>query len=197
MWRGGGRSGMSVAAPFVWRCPSSLAIAPFPHPAHRTGHADFPHPALGQDLTPSPTTGRCPSCGQAYEPEVPVEVREWIAPAPASPDLVLVAQPPAQPRCGVAVERSIRSAGGPYLEVVRPAAQRAVQLAHHLRGLLPYPSSGRSAHGPFRPCAGCSSSTAACPDGLCRSSANTSARTCNPGSRTALPGPCRFVSSPR
>jgi len=27
--------------------------------------------------------------GQTYEPEVPVEVREWIAPALASPDLVL------------------------------------------------------------------------------------------------------------
>jgi hypothetical protein len=59
MWRGGGRFGLSVAAPFVWRCPSNLAVAPFPHPAHRTGHADLPHPALGQDLTPSPTTGRC------------------------------------------------------------------------------------------------------------------------------------------
>jgi hypothetical protein len=28
-------------------------MAPFPHPAHRTGKADFPHPALGQDFTPS------------------------------------------------------------------------------------------------------------------------------------------------
>ncbi len=28
-------------------------MAPFPHPAHRTGQADFPHPALGQDFTPS------------------------------------------------------------------------------------------------------------------------------------------------
>ena len=27
MWRGGGRFGLSVAAPFVWRCPSNLAIA--------------------------------------------------------------------------------------------------------------------------------------------------------------------------
>ena len=27
-------------------------MAPFPHPAHRTGQADFPHPALGQDFTP-------------------------------------------------------------------------------------------------------------------------------------------------
>ena len=58
MWRGGSRFGLSVAAPFVWRCPSNLALTPFPHPAHRTGHADCPHPALGQDLTPSPTTRR-------------------------------------------------------------------------------------------------------------------------------------------
>ena len=49
MWRGGSRSGLSVAAPFVWRCPNNLAVAPFPHPAHRTGRADLPHPALGQD----------------------------------------------------------------------------------------------------------------------------------------------------
>jgi hypothetical protein len=46
------------AAPFVWRCLSGSTLAPFPHPAHRTGRADFPHPALGQDLTPSPTTRR-------------------------------------------------------------------------------------------------------------------------------------------
>src|ERR1019366_9730865 len=57
MWRGGRRCGLSVAAPFVWRCPSNLTMAPFPHPAHRTGHADLPHPALGQNITPSPTTG--------------------------------------------------------------------------------------------------------------------------------------------
>ena len=40
------------SASFVWRCLTGSAVAPFPHPAHRTGHADFPHPALGQDLTP-------------------------------------------------------------------------------------------------------------------------------------------------
>src|SRR3979409_1117015 len=48
-----------------------------------------------------------PKLGQAHEIEVPVQVREWIAPAPASPDLVLDAQPPAQPRSGVVVERPI------------------------------------------------------------------------------------------
>jgi len=58
MWRGGSRLNISVSAPFVWRCLSSSTVTPFPHPAHRTGQADFPHPALGQELTPSPTA-RC------------------------------------------------------------------------------------------------------------------------------------------
>src|SRR3982074_1054335 len=31
-------------------------MAPFPHPAHRTGQADFPHPALEQDFTLSRAT---------------------------------------------------------------------------------------------------------------------------------------------
>ena len=45
--------------------------------------------------------------GQAYEPEVLVELREWIAPALTSPDLVLGSQPPAQPHSRVVVERAI------------------------------------------------------------------------------------------
>jgi hypothetical protein len=56
MWRGGFRLHISVSASFVWRCLSGVAVAPFPHPAHRTGHADLPHPALGQDLTRSRAT---------------------------------------------------------------------------------------------------------------------------------------------
>src|SRR5215468_6952516 len=84
-----------------------------------------------------------PKCGQAYEPEVPVEVREWISPALASPDLVLDAQPPAQPQSGVVVDRSVRLVDGAYVEVVRPSAQRAVQLAHQLCGFLPCPRSVR------------------------------------------------------
>jgi hypothetical protein len=58
MWRGDRRYGLSVAASFVWRSPSTRTITPFPHPAHRAGIADRPHPALGQNITPSPTTGR-------------------------------------------------------------------------------------------------------------------------------------------
>src|SRR5882762_7405974 len=58
VWRSGCRLNISVAASFVWRCLSGSTMTPFSHPAHRTGHADRPHPALGQDLTPSPTTRR-------------------------------------------------------------------------------------------------------------------------------------------
>jgi S1-C subfamily serine protease len=53
VWRGGCRPNISVAAPFVWRCLTGSTLAPFPHSAHRTGRADFPHPALEQDITPS------------------------------------------------------------------------------------------------------------------------------------------------
>src|SRR5215467_14602396 len=48
-----------------------------------------------------------PKRSQADEPEVPVQVREWIGPALASPDLVLDAQPPAQPHSGVVVDRPV------------------------------------------------------------------------------------------
>ena len=43
------RWSLSVAGPFVCRCLTSLTMLPFPHPAHRTGRADLPHPALGED----------------------------------------------------------------------------------------------------------------------------------------------------
>src|SRR5258705_6075306 len=78
-----------------------------------------------------------PKPAQAYEPEVPVKVREWISSALASPDLVLEAQPPAQPHSGVAVDRPVRLDDGDYFEVVRPSAQRAGQLLHQLCRLLP------------------------------------------------------------
>src|SRR5258708_37092992 len=43
------RWSLSVSDPFVRRCLTSPAMLPFPHPAHRTGRADLPHPALGED----------------------------------------------------------------------------------------------------------------------------------------------------
>src|SRR5260370_25110099 len=70
-------------------------------------------------------------------------MREWISPALAPPGFVLELQPPAQPHRCVAVECPTRLADGAYLEVVRPSAQRAVQLTHQLCGFLPCPRSAR------------------------------------------------------
>src|SRR3990167_2138586 len=57
MWHGDVRRRLSVAASFVWRCLNSVTMVPFPHPAHRTEHADLLHSALGQDFMPLPTAG--------------------------------------------------------------------------------------------------------------------------------------------
>src|ERR1700733_12894551 len=84
-----------------------------------------------------------PKPAQAYEPKVPVKMREWIGPALATPGFVLELQPPAQPHRCVAVECPIRLADGAYLEVVRPSAQRAVHLTHQPCGFLPCPRSAR------------------------------------------------------
>ena len=70
MWRGGVRSGISVAAPFVWRCLNGLTIAPFPHPPHRTWRANFPHHALGK-TSPFRPRHVVPKPGQAYQPKCP------------------------------------------------------------------------------------------------------------------------------
>ena len=42
MWRGRSRLGLSVAAPFVWRCPSTLTLTPFPHPPSSNRTCRFP-----------------------------------------------------------------------------------------------------------------------------------------------------------
>src|SRR6266540_1116175 len=62
-----------------------------------------------------------PKPAQAYEPKVPVKMREWIGPALATPDLVLDAQPPAQPHSGVIVDRPIRFVNSTNAEVVGPS----------------------------------------------------------------------------
>ncbi len=50
-------------------------IAPFPHPAHRTGRALLPHPALGQDTTPSHTEGHEQPSDQPPGPWYPSVLR--------------------------------------------------------------------------------------------------------------------------
>ena len=60
VWRGG--LGSAYLFPALSFAGASLAstMLPFPHPAHRTGRADFPLPALGERVTRSPT-GSCAS----------------------------------------------------------------------------------------------------------------------------------------
>src|SRR5215470_13474674 len=48
------RCSLSVADPFVCRCLTSRTLLPSSHPAHRTGRAERPHPALGERITMSP-----------------------------------------------------------------------------------------------------------------------------------------------
>jgi len=114
---------------FHWQAHSSFPIAPRIRLSDKTSRL---HP---RHVVPKPA--------QAYEPKVPVKMREWIGPALATPGFVLELQPPAQPHRCVAVECPIRLADGAYLEVVRPSAQRAVHLAHQLCGFLPCPRSVR------------------------------------------------------
>ena len=58
VWRGCCRPNISVSAPFVWRCLSGSTLAPSPHPARQTGHADRPHPAFSCVIKPSRLAGQ-------------------------------------------------------------------------------------------------------------------------------------------
>jgi hypothetical protein len=80
-----------------------------------------------------------PKPAQTYEPEVPVEVRGWIGPAPASPDLVLGTQPPTQlhhsrNRSGAARITSIRASRS---SCTRCSAQTALTCRSTIRNSRP------------------------------------------------------------
>jgi transposase len=53
VWRGGLGFGLLPCQGFPVRGAISACHAPFPHPAHRTGRAAFPHPALLQNFRTS------------------------------------------------------------------------------------------------------------------------------------------------
>ena len=65
VWRGCCRPNISVSAPFVWRCLTGPTLAPFPHPARQTGHADFPHPAFSRPVRPSLSAGQRAAVGRS------------------------------------------------------------------------------------------------------------------------------------
>ena len=130
MWRGGLRISLSVAAPFVWRCLNSETITPFPHPPHRTGHADLPHPALGQELTPLHTKGHPQFTRPTAQSRVTL----------AYTDRVYCAQPPMPPP-GRSFASRVATRVLPSLQHVAPSAAPA-----HYRSCLGLPQSPALCH---------------------------------------------------
>src|SRR6266851_8070079 len=101
-------SRFSASGPAAPLAAQSLARRKSPnHGSNRRSQANAPRIRLSDKTSRLRPRRAAPTLGQTYEPEVPVEVREWIRPASASPDLVFGPQPPAQPHRCVAIERAI------------------------------------------------------------------------------------------
>ena len=109
-----------------------IGITPFPFPAHQTGRANFPHPAFrlassrgtrrGAKMNPAqPKHAEIPEHGPSREPRGAAR-RHLVTPDQKMPHALI----------DVIVDRSIGRQARPVAEVVRPAAQHAVQLVAHL-----------------------------------------------------------------
>ena len=80
---------MSVSAPFVWRCPSNYAIAPFPHPPHRNRTCGFPASGSRTRLKLTPVTpSATPDVYRSYQgcpiPPRPCRFPRRLEPGPLS-----------------------------------------------------------------------------------------------------------------
>ena len=95
-WRGG-LGGPICCRPFRLPVPQCPHHAPFPPPAHRTGRAVFPHPALGQGHAFA--HGKLRVQLPADRPAPTLDSRYWSRELCRSPacHLVLATQPLAQP----------------------------------------------------------------------------------------------------
>src|SRR5688500_5949014 len=62
-WRGGLGAACPFAGPFGRRCLTSHTLLRFHASAHRTGRADFPHPALGEGSRSRPRDAGGPLIG--------------------------------------------------------------------------------------------------------------------------------------
>jgi hypothetical protein len=125
MWRGGFRLGLSVTGPFGRRCLTSLAMTSFPHPAHQTGRAVFPHPAFGQGCTHillhTFAHEQLPlSPLELVESQLLVQVLVMEPFLSISPHLELHAQPLAHPMADVTVDVPVGFAHRPKTKVVGP-----------------------------------------------------------------------------
>jgi hypothetical protein len=130
--RRGGRSGLSVSPRFLWECLKSPALTRFPQPAHRTGRAGFPHPALRRGSPQGMRERRPPTRAQPHQAYLCPERLIGEASGPPPGDFVASRQKLPQPHAGIHVQGSVDSAERSYTEVVRPAHQAPVHLGHHV-----------------------------------------------------------------
>src|SRR5437879_6529605 len=103
------------------------AITPFPIPAHRTGRADFPHPALRlvsrRGSRPSTDVQRT----QPGDPERAEDLLGWEAPGPTRRDLMPSCQKVTRAGVDVVVDGAIGHQTSAVAEVVGPPTQPAVE----------------------------------------------------------------------
>src|SRR5271169_3950704 len=107
--------------------------APFPIPAHRTGRADFPHPALRQVSSPDSRTGtqmHATHLQHAQRSEDHLVRQDAHTPRG---HVMPLSQKVTNALGNVVIDRPIRQQPGSVAEVARPAAQNAVQPVSHLR----------------------------------------------------------------
>ena len=105
-------------------------MAPFPRPAHRTGHADRPHPTLGQNFTPSLSPSHAPAWSG-------VRARGARTGARGDSSRPCVAEPCA---CGVATDATARRCSGrargthrcPCLDRDQVPCRDVAHFRHHL-----------------------------------------------------------------
>jgi hypothetical protein len=125
MWRGGFRLGISVTGPFGRRCLTSFAMAPFPHPAHQTRRAVFPHRAFGQGCTHIllHTFAHEQSAlrsAELVQPQLLMQVLVRKSILALSPHLELHTQPLTHPIADVAVDAAVSFVDSADAEIVRP-----------------------------------------------------------------------------
>ena len=106
----------------------------FPLPAHRTGRADFPHPALGESSRFRPRKAGGPF-GKTDQTKHLVERCRRKTFLPRPPHFVLDAQPLTQPLAGVLIYRTVGLADWAEAEVICPSGVHLVELFNDYRGI--------------------------------------------------------------
>ena len=106
---------------------SSGDAGPFPLPAHRTGRADFPHPALRQGSPPDSRTGTGMHTTQTQNAQRTEDHIVRQNACAARRHLMPPSQEMTHSGRDMIIDRALRLPSSPVAEVVRPAAQNAVE----------------------------------------------------------------------